>query len=78
MLTDTRRTLEKFKETLYEMQTDLSIMLVDEEEALDRIPQDSEKYDSAWEIVSAFKDAIDSLEETMDNLQIAIDGSEDE
>lgn len=77
MLTDTRRTLEKFKESLYEMQTDLAIMLVDEEEALDRIPQDSEEYDAACEIVSAFKDAIESLEETMDNLQIAIDRSED-
>lgn len=78
MVNDIRQTLEKFKEQLYEMQTDLSIMIDDAQEAADRVPTDSEDYDAAWEIVSALKGAIDSIEETMDNLQIAIDESEDE
>lgn len=77
MLTDIRRTLEKFKEELYEMQTDLSIMIDDAQEASDRVPKDSEEYDTAWEIVSALKDATISLEEAMDNIQTAIDESEE-
>lgn len=77
MVNDIRQTLEKFKEQLYEMQTNLSIMIDDAQEAADRVPADSEDYDAVWEIVSALKDSINYLEETMDSLQIAIDESED-
>lgn len=78
MLTDIRQTLEKMKEQLYEMQTDLSIMIDDEQEAADRIPKDTEEYEAAWSIVSALTDATNSLEEAMDNIQTAIDESEEE
>lgn len=72
------RTLEKFKETLYEMQTDLSIMIDDEQEALDRVPKDSEEAEIGWNIIFSLRDTTEALEEAMDHLQAAIDESEDE
>ena len=78
MLTDIRQTLEKFKEQLYEMQTDLCIMIDDEQEALDRIPQDSEEAEIGWSIIFSLRDTTEALEEVMDSLQAAIDESEDE
>lgn len=73
MRADIRKQLAEMKERIYELQRDLSMYLDDEQDELNAIPEDNEDYERREEIVTALKDAVDNLEETMDNIQIAID-----
>ena len=73
MRADIRKQLAEMKERIYELQRDLSMYLDDEQDELNAIPEDNEDYERQEEIVTALKDAVDNLEETMDNIQIAID-----
>ena len=76
MLTNKQR-LEQIKMAVYELQHDLSVMIDTTQETIDLLPEYEEAADTAWNIVSALKDATISLEEAMDNIQTAIDESEE-
>lgn len=73
MTTDIKKQIEEMKEKIYEIQRDLGMYLDNEQDELQGITEDTEKYERQEEIVSALKDAIDNLEDAMDNIQIAID-----
>ena len=76
MLTNKQR-LEQIKMAVYELQHDLSVVIDTTQETIDLLPEYEEAADTAWNIVSALKDATISLEEAMDNIQTAIDESEE-
>lgn len=73
MRATTRKELAVMKERIYEIQRDLTMYLDNEQEELNDIPEDSEDYEVAEDIIAALTEAIDNLEDAMDNIQIAID-----
>ena len=66
-----RADLTRIEETIYELLRDLSMMHTDAKAKLDAIPEESEEYEYAAEIVEALEDAIEHLEDATDGIQRA-------
>lgn len=71
-----RKMVDEIIEQLQELQTEIESVMCEEEEYRDNIPenlQGSERYEKADEACSAMQDAIDGLEDVIDNLTAAIE-----
>ena len=73
MTAEIKKELAEMKEKIYELQRDLGMYLDNEQGELQGITEDSEEHEKQEEIVNALTEAVDNLEEAMNNIQIAID-----
>lgn len=69
-----RKSLEEVIAKIQGLSEEIESLMADEEEYRDNMPenlQGSERYEKADEACSAMQDAIDNLEESVENLEIA-------